>query len=289
MNSPNATRWACFVRSGMIPLLLSGLATAEQGDGECAPKQGATPLKSAGRSEWKLKEPEDALKRAGEVLGVEDRTAVRMEAKLIVRDKDNIPYLSGQVVGRPLWLVTVHEWRLRLPTAPGVVEDVYVRTFDVWVEPVEGRLLRIASRWPEGEVPMAPEPSAAAATDEISRSGSETYHGFPDTGPTTTLLVALDGMQRRGPRPLAARQIGAHYVLWSAYNIKYRVPRPVWAITLRGEPPLLPPPGSTTEPRFQNRYIVDAETGKFLCATNIPVPEKAGRVDPGEPQPNHEP
>ncbi len=54
-------------------------------------------------------------------------------------------------------------------------------------------------------------------------------------------------------------------------------PRAVWAITLRGLPPI-PAHGFGAEsvPVWQRnhmRNVVDAVTGQFLFATNIPTPE----------------
>jgi hypothetical protein len=274
MNSDRATTCVYFVQSGIIGLLLTGLVAAQQEKGERECKHTGTPLKSAERAQWKLRESSDATQEVRDILGVGTTADVELDAEVVILEDTNTPYLKSQVVGRPLWKATLRGWKLQLPSAPQSTKDRYNRVFEVWVDPVDGRLVRVKSRWPEGEPPMAPEPSAEIAVAQMLGAGGETYHGFPDAAPRSTFVQALDGLEQGGAAPLAARQIIAEYVLWSDYNIKYRAPRPVWAITLRGEPPLLPPPGSTMEPRFQNRYIVDAETGKFLCATNIPVPEE---------------
>ncbi len=69
-----------------------------------------------------------------------------------------------------------------------------------------------------------------------------------------------------------AKQISARYVIYS--DIRFETPRPVWAITERGvSPKSFSMTYSSTEPKYEYRLIVDAETGEFMGGSNTPLPE----------------
>ena len=118
---------------------------------------------------------------------------------------------------------------------------------------------------------MPEELEADQAAEQMYRSGHEKYHGFPDNPPAVTLMAALDSIQRGGGNPLIAKQIVGDYVMWSRIG-KWEVPRAVWAITLRGVPPLHAR-GDEIHGNSAARYIVDATTGEYLCASNTPHPD----------------
>jgi hypothetical protein len=106
----------------------------------------------------------------------------------------------------------------------------------------------------------------------MPRSGLEKYVGFPDVAPRVRLLQALEiVMKKGGGNPYLAKQIVAHYVMQTWMGGK---PRAVWAITLRGIPPIEPPdPGVSVDALNHIRNIVDGETGKWLGAGTCPQPE----------------
>ena len=175
---------------------------------------------------------------------------------------------------------------LRLPSAPRGFRDRFVRTLDVFIDPTDGRVFRVRSRWPPKESPIAPEPSAEFATTQLKSSGLEVYHGFPTEIPAVTFLDALDRIQGVGRNPLIAKQIIGNYVTWSRgptepnlhWGMKepgrWSRPRPVWAITLRGIPASRPRPEWPKDARYSFRYIVDARTGEVIMGTNIPHSDK---------------
>ncbi len=152
---------------------------------------------------------------------------------------------------------------------PSGRESSIAYTFDILVDPVDGKVLKIRSRWPEGIPPMAPEPSAGAAEDRMTGCGLTRYHGFPQEDPALTFADAL-----RAAPGLGARQIVALYVTQSMMD----GPRiPVWSVTARGVPPPLrcaPPPvddsygGSPTVPsglHWEERHTVHAATGRWMA------------------------
>lgn len=249
-------------------------ATTGQEARKSGPVDPAMALAPIDRSKWKLQTPDASIDAAHRVLGLARSTKRPADAELTALQEDNIPHLSEQVIGRSLWQVTIRNWSMELPSIPpgfkARVKDRYIRTIDVYLDPENGQLVKVKTRWPEGEPLMAPEPTATSATRQLTNAGQEVYHRFPVGDPKLSFLEALDSIQRGGALPPAAKQIVAHYVIRSAWG-EYSTPRAVWAITLRGEPPLL---SMVTAERYQNRYIIDAQTGEYLCASNIPKPDK---------------
>ena len=246
--------------------------TRTQEKSERGPGETASPLQSAKRSEWKLKEPEGAVAGARAILGLPAVKSSNIHAKLVVLKEDPTPYLREQIINRPIWQVTIKDWSVRLPCYPEGVSDPFKRTLDVYVDPVDGKLLKLETRWPEGEPHLiGPRPSAETAAQQIRGGGGERYYGFPSEPPEVSFLDALDAaVARGGAKPFVARQIFGHYVIQSCGLHK---PTPVWAITLWGIPPYhLPGRAETNEPVFVLRYIVDGETGQWRSHVTTPHP-----------------
>lgn len=224
-------------------------------------------LKSVDTSNWALKDARAAVEKAERVLGV-PRGTHQATAELIKLEDDNTPFLTMKLLFKPLWHVVVHDWRLDSPSAPTEArENSYTRTFDVLVRPEDGRVLKIRSRWPKGEPMMVPEHGASSATCQIYGGGYTVYHDFPDNDPRVSLLEALVSLyDDHGGDPLTAKQILAIPVVWS--NCYYQTPRCVWVINLRGVMPVhrASPQG---KPEYEYRFIVDAETGKFLRGSSV--------------------
>lgn len=222
-------------------------------------------------SEWAIRTNDVAITRAYEILGVSDARELKVRATLTTLAEDNTPFLSTQIKGSPIWHVVVDNLMIRLERYAGE-EDRHTRTFDVFLDAAGGQLLKAVSRWPKGIPAIAPEPSSKSAEEQMRRAGEERYHSFPKDGPGITLLEALNALNDT-ENPLVAKQIRAVYVMWSQVG-KWRTPRPVWAITLRGIPPI-----SGTNPaiginlRNHIRYIVDPKTRKWLCASTSPQPD----------------
>ncbi len=139
---------------------------------------------------------------------------------------------------------------------------------------------------------MAGEPQdipAQSAEDQMGRR-SEKYHGFPEEEPRITFAQALEVVHGPGVgNPLVAKRITGRYVVQSATR---GGPSPVWAITLEGihrQAPYF----RGSRPRFSKRMrnIVDARTGKWLGASNIPRPinENKAPSPPRQPPGNDPP
>ena len=222
-------------------------------------------------SEWVVPHKDQAVARVREIFGLPGHEDVATEAKIVLLAEDNTPFLSGQVIGRPVWHVVISDWKLQLKSAPPDAEDSYARTFDIFLGAEDGRLLKIVSRWPEGVPTIPPEPGPASYTDQMRRSGNEKYYDFPSEAPPIKFLDALDTVLRDGGNALGAEQIVGQYVVWSRMG---RDPKPVWAITLRDTQPFWEAafPGVGISARNHMRHIVDAQTGKWICAGSTPQP-----------------
>ena len=258
---------------GVVLLIFPSLVALSNG---CHVKRESPPERtSSGKVETgsgsRVDNGEEAIRRVIEVVGVPAHLAQRASAELVTLTDDNTPFLSEQIVGRPLWQVVINNWKVELPSAASGFEDSFDRTFDVLVDAANGQILKIASRWPEGVPEISPEPPAWSAEDQMQRTGFEKYHGFPQDDPSLTFLEALDVVFREGVgSPFSAKQITAHYVVRSHMR---REPKPVWAITLRGIPPLVAAfPGVPEDARNHLRNIVDASTGEWISADTSPQP-----------------
>jgi len=222
-------------------------------------------------SDWRLQESGEAIRQTLKILGVsesEQTGELGITAKLVSLKSDNTPFLTEQIVGRPVWQVVIRRWKLEVNSAPPNCEDKYKRTFDVFVGAETGRLLKIVSRWPEGAARIPPEPGAHTYADQMQQYGEEKYHAFPEDDPKIDFLHALDALRDSA---LVAEQIVAQYVVWSEMG---RDHKPVWAITLRRTEAIFPGsyPGVPVDARNHFRYIVDAADGKRLCGSTTPQP-----------------
>jgi len=189
---------------------------------------------------------------------------------------DNTPFLYRQIKGKKnVWRIEIKNVRLKLKSVWPRYKDKYLRNFEVLVDPNTGHLLRIRSKFDGYDPNMLPEPTAEWAEARLRGAGYEIYHGLPDEPPEISFIQALNAI---GGHPLLAKEIYALYVMESKMKSQ---PRPVWAITLRGIPPLhfiTVPPGVSQDklpPIWQRnhfRYVVNAVTGKVLFATTTPQP-----------------
>lgn len=193
---------------------------------------------------------------------------------------DNTPFLHRQINGKKnVWRIEIKNVRLKLKSVWPRYKDNYLRNFEVLVDPNTGHLLRIRSKFDGYDPNMLPEPPAEWAEARIRGAGYEIYHGFPAEPPKISFLEALDAIMTKGvTSPLLAKEIYASYVMESEMKSQ---PRPVWAITLRGIPPLQTitvPPGVSKDklpPIWQRnhiRFVVNAVTGKVLFANTSPQP-----------------
>ena len=234
--------------------------------------------------EWRLRSSADAEAKAIAVFGVGARAACGSDAKLTVLEVDNTPFLSGAVVGRPVWVVTLHGAELRLVPEGQQAGRPHKRTFDIAFDAERGHLIRIQSHWPKG-VPnlLLPPASAASATEQFRRAGRQRYHRFLEDIPPVTFLDALGEIYRNGiGNPLSAPDISGQYVEASVMG---REAKPTWAITLRGITPLKETKGTCIHALNHMRYSVDAQTGRWLRAGTSPQPDEIAARQFGDDKP----
>ena len=155
----------------------------------------------------KVRTARKAVDRAIKLLGAPRELASTAEAELVILETDDTPFLHEQVVGRPIWEIVIPKWKLKLKSAKGV-EDAFERTFDVLLDPENGNVLRVASRWPQGVAGEPPDLPAQSAEDQMWGTSKEKYDSFPDEEPRITFAQALEvvygpgvGKQSGGPSP----------------------------------------------------------------------------------------
>jgi hypothetical protein len=217
---------------------------------------------------------EQAINRANLLTGLRaiSETPTAVSASLT---GDVTPYLGEENEGKAIWRVTYPNSALVLPSAQAGYVDPYRRSFGVVLEASSGRLFFILSAAQDVVDPnMRPMPSSGAATAQLS-SAREVYTGYAADDPGINFLTALDRILADGMgSPFRAKQIHAVYVMHSRRGSPRQ---PVWAVTLRGLPPLeARGAGGAGVPVWQRnhmRNVVDAITGKVLFATNTPQPE----------------
>jgi hypothetical protein len=187
---------------------------------------------------------------------------------------DVTPFLGEENEGKAIWRVTYPNSALALPSADAGYVDPYRRSFDVVLEASSSRLLFIFSVAQGVTDPnMRPMPSSGGATAQLSRA-REVYTGYVADDPGINFLTALDRILSDGMgSPFQAKEIHAVYVMHSRRGSPRQS---VWAVTLRGLPPLQAHgAGAAGVPVWQRnhmRNVVDAITGKVLFATNTPQP-----------------
>ena len=270
--------WAGFaVVAVLVSVVGLGPATGCRPRPESAGGRGSvTPV----QADWSVRNEEQVLARVAELSGLPQDLVQESVVKLVTVEEDNTPFLSEQIIGRSLWQVTTPKWKLQLPSAAPKYEDRYERTFVILVDPVNGSILKIASLWPQ-HVPGEPS-EVPVRSAEAQMRNAERYHGFPPAEPAVTFLGAVDVVRRKGlGNPLVAKQIVAHYVMQSRMGGQ---PTAVWAITLRGIRIEVPAPQALTGELLPNpavsrmRNIVDANTGEWLQANNVPNLQLVGQI-----------
>lgn len=221
---------------------------------------------------------EDALARSRRVLGELPEGATLRAEGLVDVGSLNLPFIRHEVAGQQAWHIVVENWRL-LPGRNYEEKDQVPRIWDVFLSAQDGRVLRIASRWPADVPPIPPLASAESAERQMAPTrgdglGDEVYHALPEAEPSMSLSEALDATGYE--EPVWAQQVVAQYVVWSIKGTKWSAPRAVWAITLRGIPPFdAAYPGIVPiDYRNHMRYIVDPATRKWISATTTPQPAR---------------
>lgn len=276
-----SNRWKRFIGFTVVAVLVSVVGVGPTTGCRLTPERARGSRNVAPvEANWSVRYEEHVLARVAEISGLPQDVVQKSVVRLVTVEEDNTPFLSERIIGRRLWQVTTPKWRLRLPSAAPKDDDQYERTFVVLVDPVDGSLLKIASLWPK-DVPGEP-PEVPVRSAEAQMRNAERYHGFPSADPAVTFLCAVDIVRRQGwGDPLVAKQIVGHYVMQSRMGGQ---PTAVWAITLLGINIEVPAPQPLTGESLPNpavsrmRNIVDADTGEWLQAINVPNLQLVGQI-----------
>lgn len=256
----------------LTALLLAIMAFWPSGPAAAQIDEPEKPRPPTPKPTWRLPDQAAAVARAEAFLGTADSTEMEARASQVTLIEENTPHLNQSVVGRPMWRATINNWTVKplKPCSP-TIRDRYMRTVDVLLDPANGKLVSVRTRWPEEEPPIAPEPSAEWAAREM-RSNREVYHGFPREQPPISFSEAVRVVQESGGNPLVAKQIVGRWIMWSWQG---SAPKPMWIITLRGIPPI----AEDVSPDAANhlRFIVDPSDMRVLLITTIPQPDPVAK------------
>ncbi len=197
---------------------------------------------------------------------------------------DNTPFLHKQINGKKnVWVIEIKNVSLISKSGNWVTEDKYKRNFKVYIDPNDGTLFKITSKYEGYDPNLLPEPNAISAEKQLSNSGNERYLGFPKEPPKISFLDAIDAVVYGNP--FLAKEIYGFYTWQSDMG---KEPRRVWVIILRGLPPyeISPPPSvgfgdnkqykvfpTPVWQRNHTRNVIDADTGKCLFSTDYPYLE----------------
>lgn len=229
------------------------------------------PVSHPDKSGWSVREEALAIASAQSILGAAaPAVATATSAAAIVElTSDTTPYLGEGIVARPLWQVTIRDWSPQVTEGP---TELTCRSFDVDIllDPVNGAMLKLESRWPKDVPPIAPEATSESAERQMTAT-KERYHAFSEGNPTITFREALAAIRNGGGNPCSAVQFSAVWVRWSEFG---KEPSSMWVITLRGIGPVgLHADDVPLDLQNHLRYVVDPVKKKWISATTTPQPD----------------
>jgi len=231
-----------------------------------------------------------AIQKALTVTGLAGMEQVQIAAKQEnLQEADKLPFLN--MAGDCLWRVSLLDIKpiVRKPAkgkewgrpwyredggAPVELEQVH--SLDVLINKASGKIIKVSSPFVSGY------PSKFSDEESLRAEGKQ-YVGLPDVPPKISLMEALQAtFEGLGDTP-AAKQIEASYVLYTTdipSSSCHDSPCPVWAIILKGVPPLMwsitpVAPGEDGKPAgpppyLNMRHLVNAVTGEWMGASSIP-------------------
>src|SRR6185295_7452100 len=157
----------------LLAVYFSGCTTAQKRE-DGGSRTSST--KEAGiddRAKWAVQNDTQAISKALQVFGDTGKDSTRTTAQLVTLENDETPFLHNEVTNRPIWKITIVQRGLGLPSTLPTDVDQNEWTFDILLDAVKGKLIRITSKWPTGLPDSAPEPRAASAEEQMKNSGRE--------------------------------------------------------------------------------------------------------------------
>ncbi len=163
--------------------------------------------------------------------------------------------------------------------------------YDAWFDAKAGHLVGVFPVPQSNEADIWPPPCGASAAKQMENSGPEVWKSFLAAPPPTTFVAALREVQTMFGGVGEARQVLAFAV--NQGTAKDGPFQAVWSIELRGMPQGALPHRARKQRNEHDdinyanhlRHIVQAETGKWVMATNIPQPDAppGGAPNPANP------
>lgn len=220
----------------------------------------------------KLGTPEAAVLEAIRVIGVPpsrkvDTGAAILTARLVTMVDSTTPFLSRRIDGAKAWRVELKNMTIHRAYGNPLERAGMTRDFIVYLDVKTALPFGISSRLEKFEESDWHKPGIEDAEAQLV-SHKEMYLGFPGESPKVGVLEAIG--EATGD-PYTAEQIVCTYVMHSHLD---KDPRPVWIVHMYG----VWTPLSTRHPelprhcRDHYRSVVDAVTGEFIFAGNLPQP-----------------
>lgn len=179
--------------------------------------------------------------------------------------EDNTPFVHKALVDREVWRVTFDSVFLELPNSkwfPSVIANQKPKTWDIYLDPETGQLLKAETRYDGSDPNLSDEPPAAVSEKSMSEAQYATLVGEP---PSVDLYTAL-GVAAFSSPPKAEQLI----VILVEMEYRDLGVIPVWSILGRGVPPMDDTEKyGTVRPIWQLnriRSLVSAADGSYLEA-----------------------
>ncbi|MEW5923239.1 MAG: hypothetical protein AB1746_04555 [Candidatus Zixiibacteriota bacterium] len=143
-------------------------------------------IPSEGNQSRSINTPIEAKKKAIEYLGFDKMEGFSVDssydtAYLVIKNDDNTPFLYREINNREIWKVTYKGIRLKYGNRLQETNKI-IRSFDVYIDPINGCLLKIESIYDGKDKNFAPAPTIERAEKQLSELKNK-YLGFaiPDS------------------------------------------------------------------------------------------------------------
>ena len=236
-------------------------------------QQTETPDQNA--PQYLITTPDEAKRKALDYLGFEKMEGFSVKsnfdtANLVIINDDKTPFLHNKINNRDIWKATFQNITLTPDDRLHDEDAGYKRTFDVYIDPKDGKLLKIESIYTGENVDFAPEPGIEWAENTMSGSLCE-FRDFAH--PDSNYVGLFDVLKSLGPRNF--KQLKAVLVIIPVLG--QDATQAVWFVTYRGTDPYYPKGAgadlSITEAYNYQSFIYSAKTGQMLARTMMPSVE----------------
>lgn len=194
-----------------------------------------------------------------------------LSARRVSLGTQTVPFLADDLKQKETWELELTNVEIRQKDGR---KNPHITTLTTWLAPTTGQIMKVVSKWPVELEPTLPAPPIEIEAEQMARTGIR-FTGLPATPPqislTDAITLAMGGAAN-------AKELIAYYVLYSS-EINSIFNQPVWVVQLRGLPPFIPPvprgfdvKSIPVEARNHLSTFVDAETGEFIFANNVPQP-----------------